>query len=550
MTLFRIAIFSSFFLHDVCMAHTFQCTSEQCQNTIINCLPHEDCMVSCADTESCLGSVINCPLNGNCTVFCLGDQSCQDTIIDATSSNGHFNLLCDESTDQCKGIKIYGSTLDTNTGTFTVTCNGNLRACVHSEIHCHRAGNCKISCNGDTSCRWSQITGPSMNGRLNVDCDGKRACFDAILDGRLSSSLDIGGCSAFESCSDVTLYCPPNTNGYKRCFMPDHSGSTTIYAIHGFDDIDIDDSSRGTSHHDAKMFCGDHYDTSCDIATHTWTCAQEYDDDNEDTDDDNENCDAKNEQNTPTDLPTVSPSHIQTISSSSNPTLIPTPSPSASPSLHNTNAHLSNMSFEDDSTSSKILSWTWELQIGFGLFVVSMCLFLGIYCCRERNGFKSNTNQQTVGAANQKPKTFASKTEVQHIPMHDDDIPNAEGVRDPYQVELPHCFPDPTHVMYDAISIQTEQTIRRPSMSKESNMTNVSAMANASVADIKERNTLLSNQLHRRYCMDVTVHRNGEHGRRYDSSTSSEAEMSSETSVDASTEETTDDEDDLFYKNE
>eukprot|EP01084_Bolivina_argentea_P127844 226060_1 len=78
------------------IAATIDCTTEQCKHKHIDCLPNEDCFIECNESESCLGATITCPIEGDCNILCEGGQSCRDTIINATLSNGNFNLRCEE----------------------------------------------------------------------------------------------------------------------------------------------------------------------------------------------------------------------------------------------------------------------------------------------------------------------------------------------------------------------------------------------------------------------------------------------------------------------
>ena len=216
-------ILLSIFHHDT-NANIITCTGldSNCHHTEINCLPNEDCFLTCDGTQSCLESTINCPINGDCNIFCRGGQSCRYSVINATHSSGNFNLTCIDSTDHCRDMRIYGSTIQqtmyTNDYDFNIQCNGRYRACAASEIECPLYGDCNIKCDSDTSCRWTNIHGP-LQGDLNIDCVGVKSCFDAIIDGKDSWKLDIFGCYEDESCLDLTVYCPPYSNSTTNCFI-------------------------------------------------------------------------------------------------------------------------------------------------------------------------------------------------------------------------------------------------------------------------------------------------------------------------------------------
>lgn len=213
------------------LANIIDCTGSNypsCKNTVINCLPNEDCTVLCTQLQACFDSTINCPINGNCNIECHGGgKACYNTIIDASNSIGNLNILCKDRTDHCRQMKVLGSTIlpppDLITGVIVpnnlnMLCDGILRACVDAEITCPLYGDCEVDCPTDTSCRYATITGPS-NGDLHVHCDGSRSCHDLTVHAALSHHAHIEGCTAYESCLDFTLYCPPNANGIKNCFI-------------------------------------------------------------------------------------------------------------------------------------------------------------------------------------------------------------------------------------------------------------------------------------------------------------------------------------------
>ncbi len=112
-------------------------------------------------------------------------------------------------------MKIYGNTLQSNNhGSFNIQCLGVYKSCINSEIVCPIGG----YCNGDTSCEYSQITG-LINSNINIHCNSIRSCFGGIFNGAQSSKLNITGCTSHKSCLDVSIYCPPYSNGHKNCFV-------------------------------------------------------------------------------------------------------------------------------------------------------------------------------------------------------------------------------------------------------------------------------------------------------------------------------------------
>ena len=189
--------------HALTAANYIDCSDpDQCDPDIV-CLPNEDCFVSCTAPNACLDRNITCPVAGDCVISCIGGAACRGSVINATaSSSGHFNLTCSDSTDHCKEIKVYGSTIESNTDQFQIHCNGNTRACARAEVTCPVTGRCDISCgdgNGQEGCRWMSVAGP-LEGELSIHCDGPMSCFDAVFDGTESDILNITGCTEFEGC--------------------------------------------------------------------------------------------------------------------------------------------------------------------------------------------------------------------------------------------------------------------------------------------------------------------------------------------------------------
>mmetsp|Transcript_58840 Transcript_58840/g.93565 ORF Transcript_58840/g.93565 Transcript_58840/m.93565 type:complete len:586 (+) Transcript_58840:23-1780(+) len=324
----HIILISSIFL-DLAQTREIHCLGTQCQNTFINCAPRENCHVYCSDSESCRGSVINCPLKGDCTVECDASNSCENAIIDATVTAGNFELICDKtnSNDHCRGVTVYGSTLSHNFYTFNISCNNNMRSCMNSEIHCPLNADCHLACNGHEACSYANIYGPDGTGSVDLHCNAERACFHTLIDGSHSSQLYIRDCTQYKSCFDLIIMCPPNTNGRKNCFLqgnnnlgidqetptptlqpsvsptlsptsPTNTPTATpsisptlsptlqptlhpilhemiIYAVNGWNDLDIQYTGSYGNNHGGRMLCGSQYSVSCDLASKAWSCAND-----------------------------------------------------------------------------------------------------------------------------------------------------------------------------------------------------------------------------------------------------------------------------------
>eukprot|EP01083_Nonionella_stella_P081222 223614_1 len=281
--LWRITFMFSwlFILHHHGIADTIDCKTDLCSHTAIDCLPHEDCSISCPDTQSCIESVITCPLNANCDIYCTGAHSCEDTIINATGSSGNVNIFCQHSnesidTAHCRNIAVYGSILSTNTGNMDIRCEG-VGVCSSADIHCALYGDCTMDCQQDTSCQSSHIIGPT-HGELTIDCNGTNACFDAVFNGSSAFILDV----TVSFMMDLSIFCPINTNSSTNCFLQDQTNYASeqnhqfgshgiqIYAVHGWQDVHMDDNA--TFEWKGQMFCGEKYEMSCDIASDHWSC--------------------------------------------------------------------------------------------------------------------------------------------------------------------------------------------------------------------------------------------------------------------------------------
>ena len=62
------------------------------------------------------------------------------------------------------------------------------------------------------------INGPTEYD-LTVECNDNNACKQAIVNGTDSQSLNIK-CMNTSACMDITVYCPPNTDGdNKNCIL-------------------------------------------------------------------------------------------------------------------------------------------------------------------------------------------------------------------------------------------------------------------------------------------------------------------------------------------
>eukprot|EP01084_Bolivina_argentea_P161308 280831_1 len=243
------------------------------------------------------GSVIDCPDNTNCHLTC-NQYGCNNRIINCPISH------------QCD-----------------VNCM-NPSACQDATIICPDDAGCNIQCMGSNACHSMTIIGGNddntgNSARLTVSCSQSNSCPHATFDGRSAHELSITGCTDSNSCIGITVYCPENVGGTKKCNIGGNNnmGGTinnplTLYAINGWNDINM---ISNTLNRIGTLNCKPNYDTLCTIDPNPldinadWTCNNGKD------------CDEL------TPSPTPAPSTKQT---SSSPTSVPTSNPLISPTTN------------------------------------------------------------------------------------------------------------------------------------------------------------------------------------------------------------------------
>eukprot|EP01084_Bolivina_argentea_P061534 112471_1 len=210
---------------------------------------------------------------------------------------------------------------------YTKTCGWY--GCDETTINCPSNEDCHIKCSGSNSCASSTINCPS-NYQCTIDCSNTAACYDVTVYAQHSSKLEFTDCKsgAFDyTCSDMTVYCPPNINGNKKCIIPGdnamggkHEPYMQFYAINGWNDIDFS-GYTGSSNRRGTMHCTNDYSQSCSIDSNSvtpyWTCTNE-----------NNIC-----MHPPTPQPTTMPTITPTNSPTNIPTKMPTKTPTEMPSI-------------------------------------------------------------------------------------------------------------------------------------------------------------------------------------------------------------------------
>ena len=76
--------------------------------------------------------------------------------------------------------------------------------------------NCYIMCTSDQSCKSITIRG-GENQYTEVSCNAYDTCRGALINAKDSSELRILRCNSVSSCIGMTIWCPPNLDGDKKC---------------------------------------------------------------------------------------------------------------------------------------------------------------------------------------------------------------------------------------------------------------------------------------------------------------------------------------------
>eukprot|EP01084_Bolivina_argentea_P054012 99069_1 len=264
-----LPLFCLFLIINIAITHS---------NPIINCDTNEDCYIECIDPQSCQNTIITCPTTGKCDIKCQGNESCNNATIIATQSIGDFNLLCSsdpfEYNGNCKNITVYGSETTTNSPyDFTITCDQNEQSCAYSTIHCPKHSNCNIHCHNTESCKNITINAP-INNDLYIHCNGSSSCYDSTINAQYSSLLNITGCIKHDSCLYLSMHCPPHSNRHKNCYIEGNNNlnGIEIYAINGWNDIQITHIGNNSMQHFGTMYCTNDMSIQCDISNNNWLC--------------------------------------------------------------------------------------------------------------------------------------------------------------------------------------------------------------------------------------------------------------------------------------
>eukprot|EP01084_Bolivina_argentea_P103667 185651_1 len=143
------------------------------------------------------------------------------------------------------------------------------------------SGECDADCAGDHGCDGMHfIAANNSDDAVSINCRQTSACLNAIIDARNAALLKVYDCEPADACIGITVYCPENVDGTKKCTIYGDnsmggivSNPITFYAVNGWDDITF---TASTSNRYGTMHCKNDYSSNCSIASGSgsgaWTC--------------------------------------------------------------------------------------------------------------------------------------------------------------------------------------------------------------------------------------------------------------------------------------
>jgi len=263
-------------LPDLSTSYEIDCSDVNCRGTV-RCDPNDECYVHCDEAWSCAGATIQCPSSEDCSIYCQGEGACDGTTINGPSSS------------------------DTD---LQVVCEGSEQGpCANLEVIGGESSSISVDCSGDDS-----------------------ACLNSIFRASSASSFTLSDCTSSKSCLGITVYCPPNVNGNRRCTLQGNnqlggssaSNAISIFAPNSWSDVRFQTASKSNNYL-GTMHCTADYSASCAIDADEWQC---------DEDDASSPCsDGDAPSSPPSDAPTVRPTPELVPPPVAAP--LPTPNPTA-----------------------------------------------------------------------------------------------------------------------------------------------------------------------------------------------------------------------------
>eukprot|EP01084_Bolivina_argentea_P301305 519766_1 len=167
--------------------------------------------------------------------------------------------------------------IHTARGLQTMDCTG-FQSCDSGIVTCPENDDCEILC-GPFGCWSAKITCPS-NYECTMVCYDGESCMSVDVNALQSTKLKFKGCTQSDACHGMTVRCPQNDNGIKKCIMTGNGQfggdilfQMTFYAVNSWNDIDLTNVSTTDIY--GTMYCSDDFSESCDFED-SWSCHCDY----------------------------------------------------------------------------------------------------------------------------------------------------------------------------------------------------------------------------------------------------------------------------------
>ena len=234
---------------------------------------HSNSSILCMGFDACSFARIVVEPSSILNTICKGAYACQDMDIDAHSDNISINVSCigfsGTGYGVCIGLNINGSKGSNSSITTSCFAYDSIGACSSSTISGGQNSFITMICShnyydgGWSACYPANIIGGS-GSHINVSCTDYAQCRLMKIDGRNAASLTLGDCSGNVECQYMTIWCPQQVNGEKRCDLGkgDNLQSLYLYAVNSWNDVELTTPlhcSCATSGPGTSMHCGEDY---------------------------------------------------------------------------------------------------------------------------------------------------------------------------------------------------------------------------------------------------------------------------------------------------
>eukprot|EP01084_Bolivina_argentea_P041302 76204_1 len=183
----------------------------------------------------------------------------------STVAKHEGHIICDEY-NKCLNDDIICIGSDCQ-----IICDSD-NSCQLKNIYGIKADSLTIECNGKYSCKNTNIFGGNLL-YLIIKCNGKYACKNTNFYGNDTNLLNIYCQNINGSCENMKVFCPLDN---KQCIISNNGikgndihTNLQFYAIHGFDDLDIEKYSATLvyteNNYSNMMHCGNDYRTVCKL---------------------------------------------------------------------------------------------------------------------------------------------------------------------------------------------------------------------------------------------------------------------------------------------